>query len=401
MRRLIHRYTLVSFATMLLWFGSQAIRPFIALRLDELGSTETEIGIAVSSFALFGLLLALPFGRLVDRVGPARMALASFPFLIVTSIGYSLVGSLAAMIAVQVLVGIAFMSAWLALQAIIMGAKKDAALSFHIAVFSLAWGLGQTGGPMIGALIYQASDFATLARSIAVVHVALLGIGVLLWRLESRDGPPAAREGSNSSIRSGLTQLVPSITMRLILLASFVGVSVEAIRNSFYPLHLVQRGYTVGEIGLLITVASLSSLAVRAVLPALRRWFSPTTLLVGSVTVSVIGIALTPVLGSWLLLSAGAVLMGLGTGVFAPVSIEMMAAAIPAHQRGVASAVRAMSNRFANLAQPLLFSGFIGLVGLTAAFPVAGLVLGGCCLWMGRLAPRWQAEVPVEGKGPP
>jgi len=397
--RLYHRYTLVSIATMLLWLGSQAIRPYIALRLNEIGASETEIGIAVSSFALLGLLLALPFGRLVDRVGPTKVALASFPVLIGTSFGYSLVQSLAGMIAVQVVVGIAFMSAWLALQAIIMGAKQDTSLSFHIAVFSLGWGFGQTGGPMIGALIYQASDFATLARAMAGVHAVLLALGVVLWKVNARHEGSRQRSGGDASIRSGLAALRPSITMRLILLASLIGVSVEAIRNSFYPLHLVQRGYTVGEIGVLITVASLSSLLARALLPLLRRRLTQPALLIGSVSVSVVGVALTPVLSGYALLTLGAAFMGLGTGVFAPVSIEMMSAGVPAQQRGVAAAVRAMSNRFANLAQPLLFSGFIAVVGLAGAFPVAGVALGGCCIWMGRLVPRWNAEVEARRSG--
>lgn len=396
MSRLYHRYTLVSIATMLLWLGSQAIRPYIALRLNEIGASETEIGIAVSSFALLGLVLALPFGRLVDRVGPTRVALASFPILIGTSLGYSLVQSLAAMIAVQIVVGIAFMSAWLALQAIIMGAKQDVSLSFHIAVFSLGWGFGQTGGPMVGALIYQASDFATLARAVAGVHAVLLLIGVVLWRVNARHEGSRQHSGGNSSIRAGVSALRPSVTMRLIVLASLTGVSVEAIRNSFYPLHLVQRGFTVGQIGVLITVASASSLVARALLPVLRRHLSLPALLIGSVSISVTGVALTPLLGGFAVLSIGATLMGLGTGIFAPISIEMMSAGVSLHERGLASAVRAMSNRFANLAQPLLFSAFIGLVGMAGAFPLAGVALGGCCVWMSRLAPRWHEEVEVR-----
>jgi len=68
------RWALLSLATLLYWVANQAIRPFRALRLQQLGATDLTIGLALAAASVAALVLAVPSGRLLDRL-PQREAL--------------------------------------------------------------------------------------------------------------------------------------------------------------------------------------------------------------------------------------------------------------------------------------------------------------------------------------
>ena len=61
----------------------------------------------------------------------------------------------------------------------------------------------------------------------------------------------------------------------------------------------------------------------------------------------------------------------------------------------MATAMRAMSNRLANLVQPLIFSGLIAGVGIRASFPVLGSGLGFCIVLMHRAATQRTRDRPA------
>lgn len=50
--------------------------------------------------------------------------------------------------------------------------------------------------------------------------------------------------------------------------------------------------------------------------------------------------------------------------------------------------MRVTSNRLSQIAQPLMFGGLATTIGMTAAFPLAGLLPGGLTIWTWREATR-------------
>lgn len=62
------RWALVTLATTLYWLAVHSLRPLVPLRLNDLGASELHIGLIVSMNSMIALFLAIPSGRLMDRL---------------------------------------------------------------------------------------------------------------------------------------------------------------------------------------------------------------------------------------------------------------------------------------------------------------------------------------------
>lgn len=399
------RYVTVSLLAVLLWGTSQGLRPFVALRLVELGYSTAEVGVAVAAFASLSLVLALPAGRLVDRMPAAWLVLAALLIQAGLAFGYARATAFVPIILLQLTQGVAFMVAWLGIQAIVMTARSGPFLQFHLALFSLAWGIGQALGPIFGGVAFERFGFATLAYGVGVTLVVASLLAIALprssHRVTDRVGESEATGATRPSAVGDLRGLAGDRSVRLVALAAFTAISVESIRNSFYPILLDQAGYSGSQVGLLLATAAIASLAVRGALPLIRRRSPATTVLLVSTAVGVLGLSLTP---AFLLvglppLLIGAGMMGVGNGLNPPITLELMASDVAARTRGMATAIRAMSNRLANLAQPLIFSGLIAGIGIRASFPVVGTGLGACIVLMARAVGQRSRDHPTSPEG--
>lgn len=58
-------------------FASQIVQPLFPLYLRSLNATEVEIGLVISAAGLAAMLLMLPSGILMDRIGKRKMLLVS------------------------------------------------------------------------------------------------------------------------------------------------------------------------------------------------------------------------------------------------------------------------------------------------------------------------------------
>lgn len=384
------RWALVSAATLLYWIANQALRPFVPLRLEELGASDLTIGTTVAAYSLSGLLLALPSGRLLDRVSLRRaLALA----LMLTGASTAVLGLapvISTIVVVLVANGIGAMVTWIALQALATNAGVGEARRQQLALFSFAWGVGLAVGPAFGALLYDRGGFLVLCATLAVVCVLAAGAA-----LAGPDAPHAAAHAAHDldsdadrdiAKREGffrvLRRELDNPALMSVLLSSFVNLYVLSMRTSFYPVYLARAGVSVARIGVLLSIIGGASLVVRAVLPPLERAFGAIRILTWSTWIAITGIATTPILRSYWLLVAGALAVGIGLGANPPITINLVADHTPADQRGLAMGMRTVANRSAQVSQPLVFGGLSSSIGLGAAFPVSGGFLAALALWM-------------------
>lgn len=367
------RWAFASVATLLYWLAHQALRPFVAVRLDELGANTAEVGVAVAVHSIVALAVAVPMGGLSDRFGLRRLLFASSVVMAGSGALYPLAQTAVHVALLEGTNGIGTLGVWISLQSLVTHAGTGDFLRRHLALFSLAWGIGLAAGPTVGGLLYDHLGFATLCGAYAA-STAITVAAVALVPL------------TKSSLHTGEDRTTFSVQMRSILrrapvqgvlLSSFVMLYVQSIRQSFYPLYLERQGISVSQIGLLLTVIGLASIVVRTVTVPVMRRLGGRVVLVASSALSIIGMAATPWLGTVPLLVAGACLVGLGQGLNAPVTVELMAVHTLPTERGMGMGLRAMANRLAGTVQPLVFGGLGSLFGLAAGFSVSGLMLIG------------------------
>jgi MFS family permease len=374
------RWAFASLAVLLYWLAAHSLRPLVTIRLDELGATDGQIALTVAAYSVFSLMLAIPGGRLVDRVGVMRVLVVSLTAMALVGVGYALATTPEQIIALQAVNGVVELGVWLALQALASHAGGGEFLTRQLALFSLAWGVGLAVGPALGGAVYGAVGFQPLGWLYAgVTLVALAAVPLVPYR--GREQPDQDSDGRWPGVVDSMRAMVGRPAVKGVLLASFVALFVQAIRLSFYPLFLKREGISLSQIGLILSLMGVASIAVRLPLPALLRRFGAGPVLIWSMWLAVVGIGLTPWLDAVWALAIGAVAIGVGYGVNPAVTVELMARDTPPQERGLAMGLRVTSNRLAQISQPVVFGAITAAIGMAAAFPICGALLAGLTLW--------------------
>ncbi|MPZ72571.1 MAG: MFS transporter [Nitriliruptorales bacterium] len=381
------RWALLSLATLAYWVGTQALRPMVVLRLEQLGASDAAIGLIIGAYSFSSFLLAVPSGRVVDRVGLWHALQGSQVAMAVAGVGFATAAHVAWLTAVLLAAGVAELGVWLALQALASHAGTGERLRRRLAVFSFAWGAGLAVGPMVGSTLFDRAGFAAVGWVYAVG--ALVGLVASFW-VPYRHGGHLGQEPVplRQAVRSMWTQPV----LRGVLLSSFVTLYIYGVRNSFYPLFLQRAGVSVPRIGLLLSILGLASLLIRLPLPLLLRRVGTERLLVAAMWVSVAAMTVTPWLGTIWLWAPAAAVAGFGLGINPPVTVELMARHTGLAERGLAMGLRVTSNRLAQAIQPVVFGTVAAVVGLASAFAVSGVFIAGITGWAARETQRGRSR---------
>lgn len=371
------RWGLVSVATLLYWTGAHALRPLLPLRLDELGATEATVGLVLALFPLSSLGLAIPSGRLVDRIGAQRMLVVGFVGMVVTGAGFALSTSTAAIAVFTTAIGLTELATWIALQSLASAGGTGEFLTKHLALFSLAWGVGLAGGPMIGALLYDRFGFALVGALYLVCGAAALLC--IRWAPRVATGPGEGAE--RVPVRDGVRSMWLSSPIRATLLSSFVVLFVLGVKGSFLPLYLERSGLSVARIGVVLSTMGLAALVIRVPLPWLLRRYGAGPILAASMWLALVPITLMPTVQTFGLWLALGIVCGLGLGINPPVTVELMAQHTDASVRGLAMGVRLTANRVAQIIQPVFFGAIVSAAGFPTAFALSGGALAAVTGW--------------------
>jgi MFS transporter, DHA1 family, solute carrier family 18 (vesicular amine transporter), member 1/2 len=148
----------------------------VPLNLGKLGASTLAIALAITSGAVLGAVIGPPGGRLVDRLGPGVVglatgtAIASFP--LVLSFGLPRVG----LLAVLVIAGPVFTVLASAMYPLASAGADEARVS-HVAVNGLlgaCWAIGFTTAPLIASVVAAESSQAVAFVASMILCIPLL-----------------------------------------------------------------------------------------------------------------------------------------------------------------------------------------------------------------------------------
>jgi MFS family permease len=380
------RWAWISFGTLIYWLAPQSVRLFYPLRMADLGASDFTIGMAVAGSSVAGLVLAVPSGYLLDRYNSQRVLIVTSIGLAVTVGAFVFTTSVVTMAALMFVQGLFQMWSWLVLQEMITRVGTGHGATRQLSLFSLAWGVGLAAGPSLGAWLYASSSFKTMnIVCFALTMTVAIAAFFLPSSLRGLEPPSAASAEieQRAGMRTALRDSFANAAVVGVMAASFVNIFVQSLRTSFYSLFLAGQGVSIGMIGVLLSCIGVSSLAVRLVLGPLVRRYGFVRPLVWSTWLAIIGVAMTPLSTHPAFLIIGATLIGAGLGANPPITVQMLAGRETIN-RGTAVGLRLLANRSASVVQPFVFGALSTTIGLAAAFPAAGVLLGGAALWMGR-----------------
>lgn len=350
----------------------------VPLLLVKLDASPMMIGISLGAYTFLPLLLSIPGGALIDRLG-ARRVIVTFGVLVVCLTPlYPLLPWVPALVVLQMLTGLSISMGWMSAQALVGQRMRGnptyaGRLAFVVRLGTLA------GPPIVGFMWDQFGQWGAFLFMTLWTSGVLFAAAILPKSDEERHADLGSiRMGDFvprlQYYRDALTLLsIPAIL--LVVMISVLRQSGQGIQSSFYVVYLENIGMTGTAIGGLLSAFLLVGAFGALTTGPLMRVFNQFWLLIATVALSIVFISITPLLGTFFLLLAAITARGAVLGTVQPLMLTIVSHAAGARDQGKGVGLRATANRFAMTVVPVVMGGVVELVGMENAFLVVGSVL--------------------------
>jgi MFS family permease len=350
--------------------------PMVPLYAERLGAGPLMIGVIVGMFSFFALFLALPMGRLVDRLGVKRILIYGVCCKILSAIMLMGAESLLDLILAQIGSGFAFLLHVVGCQAYISNLDARTHVERGFGQLSLWAAIGQTMGPVVGGLMVAHAGYP-LAFGACLI-ISLLGLAVLKFAEDPLDIADRSRQSAATNSDRVLS-LISEPKIRFVLLFSFSVIFAINLRSSFLPVFLRSQSLSEDQIGIIIGLLSAMAILIRLFFGWLCAKFSRKDLLLLSSGLVGLGTLVIPLLPSISGVSFAVMLLGLGFGVTQPLTMLMVSDLRPAGTAGLVMGLRFTLIMLATLVSPVALGFLVRSYGIEYAFYVssAGVFLNG------------------------
>lgn len=371
---------------------SYGLRPAISYEILELGLDGSWLGIAATAFALPPLLLALPSGRIVDRMGERGMLTAGGIVLAAAAIvALSFSASAVGLIIATALLGLGVLFSVVGEQSWVMRAAPSGRLDSAFGLYTFATSGGQMLGPLL--LLLPAPSGPSAPPALSVVAVAAGGLALLATGLSYgiRSVAPPTWEHAQTRESSGVLALLRRPGVPSALIASSIVLTSLDIVIAYLPLLASERHLAAAWVTAFLVARGAATMLSRLCLGTVTRRFGRRAVLISGgalagAALSVLALDVAPVL----LVVAGA-LYGLAAGTVQPLTMSWMTLVTAPWQRGMAASLRLVGNRVGQTVIPLAIAGVSTAAGASGVFVLMGAALAVSAV-MSRSAPNDGAE---------
>ena len=355
------------------------VRPAATYRALELDVPGFALGLLAASYAVFPLLLAVPTGGLVDRLGERRlMAIGSAVVLSCSAFLLLWGSSIVALVIGTALLGAGQLACVVGQQAVVANNAASSRMDSAFGYLTFAASLGQALGPLaisvVGGASVRPNTQTIFLLSVIMSLVLFLATFVVSAQVS---GAKKAVEGGG---RGSAVSLLKAPGVARALATSATVLAVVDLTMVYLPALGADRGLTAATVGAMLTVRALFSMVSRLLLGRVSRRIGRMRLLVVSLALSTAALAVAALpMPAWLLFVVMAVL-GLGLGIGQPLTMSWLSAQAPAGQRGRALALRLAGNRVGQVVLPSVIGGVAAGLGAGGVFLASAVVVGGTLL---------------------
>jgi len=263
-------------------------------------------------------VLALPMGRMADRIGYKVPLLFGASGIFAALVLAWLLPSLMTLYFVASLLGISFMTFQLSIQTLVGAIAGPEARARNFSLLSLGYASANFSGPLIAGVLI---DNVGHARTFALLAIPLIP-AIVLAAMGSRWIPNV--HAKSEAIKGGLFELLKIKTLRNTLIASGIVSSAWDVYQFFMPIYGRSLGMSATAIGLVLSAFAIAIILVRLLVPFAVRRVGETRLLTYAMFVACAAFCLFPLFKSAWPLAAVSFLLGVGAGVGQPLSMTMV-----------------------------------------------------------------------------
>ena len=378
------------------------------------------IGLIIAARQFLTVTMSIYGGALMDQFG-TRQVIIWFGFLgIGVSLAYPIVGPLFgvdtseggqtptfgfvfALIVLQMLSGYAEATGWIGSQTLVGQLMKGHPIYAGRMTFVARIG-GFIGPIAVGGAwdtygVWGGFGFLAIWITGGIIAASFLpNLNTELPKEEDRgtQNDKVPPERTKSSYTSTLRLLmVPAIAM--VIMITVMRQTGSGVQTSFYVVWLREEIQLSGSlIGLLIGTANAASAIAALTIGPLTKIIADHWLLIIMIGISIVFIAITPMLGDFFpLLLIAICCRGIGQGLNLPLMMTILARNVGPSQQGRVTGMRISFNRFGGMCIPPIMGGLAEVVGLANSFYIVGLVgvtaLCGLSIWVAR-SPDFKTE---------
>ncbi|MFM2023293.1 MAG: hypothetical protein RIR89_685 [Actinomycetota bacterium] len=373
-----HWLPLVVFNTLMIQGGIYVVRPIVSYKALELGADAAMVGIIGATFALAPLIFAIRFGRAVDKGKSGLAMLFGSIILALTSFGLLFVDSIPLLMIAMPLLGIGHLLCMVGGQTMIANRSQSKLYERNFGLFTFYASLGHAFGPLIGGWLADSGEQrvnANAAFTFAIVIFILAAISVLKLSTRRENQPVPEKTSAKITAREVLS--VP--TFKSAIFVASATTAVVDVLLIFLPLLGRELGIGVTEVGILLAIRSVASMAVRVLLGQITNWLGLRKILIWGASVTLVSMLALALTDNFWVIALIMVVSGFAMGIGQPATMAWVSRISSADSRGLAIAIRLTANRFGQVAMPAV-AGLIAVGGVASVFYMLALVQAGSIL---------------------
>jgi predicted MFS family arabinose efflux permease len=378
-----HRKVLLTLVGMSVLSHSALVGCRIAVTLGgiELGASAFTIGLLMAFFGLLPMVLSVPAGRVVDRIGTRKPMFWGLAVLSVAILAPALSWEVGALFLASTATGLGFMGINVAIQKLGGELGGPGARATNFGMLAVGYSISSFIGPLlVGPII----DFAGFRA--AFVTLLLLPLGTAWWlsRVRFEERPRIANPSKESTEDRSVFDLLRDPALRKVYLSVGVVSAAWDVHQFVVPIYGSSIGMSASAIGILLASYSAATFVIRVAVPWLARRVPEWPLILSSHVVGCVIYLLYPFTESLPLMMVLSFLLGMGLGVSQPIVLSLLHRLAPPDRTGEAVGLRMV---LINGTQTLLPGGFGaigGVLGVGALFWGMALLLGGSLFYVAR-----------------
>ena len=360
------------------------VRVSLTLSALHLHAPTWQIGAVLSLYSLLPMLLAIPGGRWIDRIGargPMRVGTAVIVAGVLLPFVWLSVESLAT---AAVLVGLGFLPFHLGIQKLVseLGTPDDR--RHNLSLLAIGFSVSAFLGPTSAGFLIDG-----LGHRFAFGSLALLPAVAFAWMHRVRERLPGGRMvAPEVPQKLRIRDLLETAELRRLYVVVALISSAWDVHQFLVPLYGARIGLSASGIGLILGAFAVATMVVRMVVPLFLMDVSEWKAILAAMGVAGVVYALYPAFSTLESLIALSFVLGLGLGVSQPMTLSIMARSAPASRLGEATGLRLMLVNGTQTALPSAFGALGGLIGIGGLFWGMAVLLGAGLVGVGRAVRR-------------
>jgi MFS family permease len=345
-------------------------RVAVSLNALALGSSAGTVGSLMALFALLPMFLAIPAGRLADRVGVRGPMLVGSIGTAAGVLIATLSAGLPALFATALLTGVSFMLFQVAAQYATGEMGGAAARTRNFGLLALGYSTSSIAGPLIAGL---AIDHAGYRATFALLTLLpLLPIAVLAT---NRIALPGSHPERGVRIPGSALYFVTHPQMRRVFVINALVTMAWELHTLFVPIYGDSIGLSASGIGVILAAFAAATFMVRLAMPAIASRVSEHGILTAALYIGALVYLMLPFTRTVGALMSLSFCLGLGLGASQPMVMSLLHSHAPPGRMGEAAGVRMSLINSISVAVPLVFGAVGGTVGLAPVLWSVGVFL--------------------------